>query len=243
MVAYVFDVDGTLTPSRSLMDEQFRNWFLNFEKNNEVYLVTGSDYAKTFEQVGSDVIKGCRMIFNCCGNEVRYNGEIVYMSKWSPSNELVDILSEILEHDSYPVKTGKHLEFRTGMINFSIVGRNASKEERAAYFKYDQETNHRVRIVEKIGKLAPHIIEKTDFTIAGETGIDIYEKGCDKSQVLDYIRTRPIYFFGDRCEPGGNDYAIATDKRVDRSYNVNSWQHTQKILEDLEFVVDIAATI
>jgi phosphomannomutase len=70
-IAYVFDVDGTLTPSRVRMNEEFRQEFLAFQETNNTYLVTGSDYPKTLEQVGEEVISKAKLVFNCCGNEVR----------------------------------------------------------------------------------------------------------------------------------------------------------------------------
>jgi phosphomannomutase len=44
---FVFDVDGTLTPSRGQMDPEFKLWFKLWIRHKPVYLVTGSDYAKT----------------------------------------------------------------------------------------------------------------------------------------------------------------------------------------------------
>ena len=51
---FIFDVDGTLTPSRGKMDYEFKLWFLNFIKQNPVALVTGSDLQKTVEQLGEE---------------------------------------------------------------------------------------------------------------------------------------------------------------------------------------------
>ena len=48
---YIFDIDGTLTPSRLPIDEDFKKWFLEWCKNKNVYLVTGSDKDKTIEPV------------------------------------------------------------------------------------------------------------------------------------------------------------------------------------------------
>ena len=53
---FVFDVDGTLTHARKEMTPEFKTWFLNWMKNKNVYLVTGSDRPKTIEQVGEDVV-------------------------------------------------------------------------------------------------------------------------------------------------------------------------------------------
>ena len=47
-----------------------------------------------------------------------------------------------------------------------------------------------------------------DAVIGGQISIDIYPKGQNKAQVLDDL-IGPITFFGDKCEPGGNDYPIA----------------------------------
>jgi hydroxymethylpyrimidine pyrophosphatase-like HAD family hydrolase len=52
---YLFDVDGTLTNSRSLIDPDFKEFFLNFIANHNVCIVTGSDYSKTLEQLGEDI--------------------------------------------------------------------------------------------------------------------------------------------------------------------------------------------
>ena len=40
---FIFDVDGTLTPSRQHIDLGFEKYFMDFCEDNEVYFVTGSD--------------------------------------------------------------------------------------------------------------------------------------------------------------------------------------------------------
>ena len=47
---YIFDIDGTLTPSRNKMDENFHDFFMNFVKIHRVWLISGSDHTKTIEQ-------------------------------------------------------------------------------------------------------------------------------------------------------------------------------------------------
>ena len=53
MKKYIFDVDGTLTASRSKIDPEFAEWFEHFATHDACYLVTGSDRKKTLEQIGS----------------------------------------------------------------------------------------------------------------------------------------------------------------------------------------------
>ena len=44
---FIFDVDGTLTPSRGVMDLNFKEWFLRFINQHSVTLISGSDRDKT----------------------------------------------------------------------------------------------------------------------------------------------------------------------------------------------------
>ena len=62
---FIFDVDGTLTPSRKKMEHEFWAPFLIFCRNNDVYLVTGSDHAKTVEQLGLDICYTAKRVYNC----------------------------------------------------------------------------------------------------------------------------------------------------------------------------------
>ena len=52
---FIFDVDGTLTPSRQEIDMDFAVFSTEFCAENDVYLVTGSDREKTIEQVGEEI--------------------------------------------------------------------------------------------------------------------------------------------------------------------------------------------
>ena len=53
---YVFDVDGTLSESRQTIQLDFRLWFLKWMKDKNVFIVTGSDRAKTLEQIGHEIV-------------------------------------------------------------------------------------------------------------------------------------------------------------------------------------------
>ena len=55
MKQFIFDVDGTLTDSRQQIDLSFMAYMIVFACKYDVYLVTGSDRAKTIDQVGLDV--------------------------------------------------------------------------------------------------------------------------------------------------------------------------------------------
>jgi phosphomannomutase len=232
--AYLFDIDGTLTLPRQRMDPEFAGFFIQFAKDNIVYLSTGSDRPKALEQVGSEIMNACRGVFTCCGNEFWEGEKLVYEREFYPGIRLVNFLKDCVEKSSFPTKAGRHLEYRKGMLNFSVVGRNATREERASYSEWD--AKHRER-----EEIANTIIAKRerfgmiDVSVGGEISIDIYPVGRDKSQSVTTVRQLhglPIVFMGDKMKPNGNDYpAVKALIEGDLACEVSSWQQTKLLIE------------
>ena len=224
---YIFDVDGTLTPSRGSMDSKFAKEFLEFAKTHRVFLVTGSDKMKTVEQIGLENYNACMRVFNCSGNDVYYGNNQLYKNNWILPEGPHEWLALELTESKYPIRTGCHFEHRTGMVNFSIVGRNADPEQRKDYYTYDCENKERERIATDFNAMYP----KLQAEVGGETGIDIFEKGRNKAQVLQYFNEPDtIKFYGDRTDPAGNDYPIACLLEPEQVFAVTSWQQTQELL-------------
>ena len=226
---YLFDVDGTLTPSRDVMHPRFKKWFKEFVRQYPVAFVSGSDAQKTIEQVGYDLFSSVEYSFNCAGNEIYHHGNLIYRSDWHPGPELMKYLSYALVESTWSTRTGNHVEIRTGMTNFSIIGRNCTQAQREAYYAWDSEHHERATICSRLKDKFPELT----FEIGGQISIDIFPNGCDKSQVLKHLIDRDINFFGDRMEPGGNDHTLAhaiIDNHRGRCYNVNNWYETEKEL-------------
>ena len=225
---FIFDVDGTLTPSRGAMDPDFKEWFLRFIQQHSVMLVTGSDLTKTVEQVGIDIVENVEYCFNCSGNVVMHRGKTVYRREFALPQDLEAYLLTALEHSAYPYRYGRHIEDRRYMVNFSVVGRGANSEQRTHYYKWDNLNGERIQLAEEINSKWPNI----QVAVGGETGIDIFGRGHDKAQVSEYLHQNTI-FFGDRMDPDGNDYTLArtvVDNGLGRCYNVNNWTTTQREL-------------
>ena len=120
---YIFDVDGTLTPSRQQIDHDFERYMLDFSDKEDVYLVTGSNREKTIEQIGNKLFQKAKRVYNCSGSDV-YEGDInVYRDEWEIPSDVEEFLMDELHHSKFPVRTGTHIERRPGGINFSILGR------------------------------------------------------------------------------------------------------------------------
>jgi phosphomannomutase len=224
---FIFDVDGTITPSRCEIDNDFAVFFLDFCANNDVYLVTGSDKEKTLEQVGEEIYSLCKRVYNCSGSDVWEGEKNVKRNKWVVSSIQRAFLVGRLGRSKFPLRTGKHIEERPGMVNFSIVGRNATSSERKLYVEWDTKENERIQIASAFNNKFPNLLA----TVGGETGIDIAPKGADKSQIIDDFKGNTTHFFGDMMEVGGNDYSLA--QVVSKCYPVEDWKQTKKYLKEL----------
>ena len=223
---FIFDVDGTLTPSRQAIDKKFAVWFKSFCQSNDVYLVTGSDRPKTIEQIGETIYNSCNRVYNCNGNDVWEKDINVKTNEWVLPEDAHEWLSIQLTESPFKIRTGLHFEHRPGMVNFSIVGRNANPEERKEYFRFDTLHNERNLIASTFNELFPDI----KATVGGETGIDISPVGTDKAQIItDFKPEDNTYFFGDRMDEAGNDYPLA--QVVNHTRAVKSWHQTKEYLE------------
>ena len=231
MKKFIFDVDGTLTKSRQQIDLSFEVYMIKFCCKYDVYLVTGSDRAKTVEQVGLDIYYRSKRVYNCSGSDVYEKNINVYKSDWKPSRKLINFLSDELDFSTFPHKTGNHIEHRPGGINFSILGRGEdSMKYRKEYVKWDINTTERILMVDRIKSEFPDL----NIQIGGQTGLDISDN--DKSQILrDFNPEDELVFFGDMMKEGQNDYPLAQaiDKLGGTNYSVNRWQDTYKKLKDI----------
>jgi len=222
---WIFDVDGTLTPSRGKIDPEFKKFFNNFCRSNPVYLVTGSDKPKTVEQIGEDTYNLAHTVYNCSGNDVWQGKKNIRHNEWKLPELPATFLSQCLSESAFELRTGLHFEHRTGMCNFSIVGRNADKAQRAQYVEYDIKNDERNIIAKNFNIMFPDLEARP----GGETGIDIAPKGSDKSQIIvDFDLKDQIWFFGDRMDEGGNDYPLA--KLLKNTRHVPKWQITWEYL-------------
>ena len=177
-------------------------------------MVSGSDRKKVLQQVPSSILSRCDGAFCSMANEFWDNEKgLIYRNKWTPPENLICQLNDIILNSDYEEKTGNHIEHRPGMINFSIIGRNASHEGRDRYNKWDLENKERASTCAFLRTEYPDL----DISIGGQISIDINPRGSNKSQATRWVRENSFdtdtqfVFFGDKCHYGGNDYDIVGD--------------------------------
>ena len=231
---YIFDVDGTLTPSRKEIVHEFWAPFLIFCRHHDVYLVTGSDRQKTLEQLGLDICYTAKRVYNCSGSDVYEKDKNVYRDDWVLSSEVEAYLMLELRKSQFPIRNGLHIEHRPGTVNFSVLGRGKDPTDgREEYIKWDVNTNERENIARRVRKEFPDLY----IALGGQTGLDIAPKGGGKEQILRDFPEGNIKFYGDRINEGGNDHTLAmgiVNNMMGEANNVKDYKETWELLKHEE---------
>ena len=228
MKKFIFDVDGTLTPSRQKIQSDFLSFLFRFTFSNDVYLVTGSDRAKTLEQITPELYDNCERVYNCSGSDVYEGDRNVYRDDWELPEDVERFLHDELDYSSFPLRNGLHIERRPGGVNFSILGRGDGPG-REEYVSWDKERLERQDIADRLKNQFPDL----EVQIGGQTGLDLAPLGINKGQIIrDFSEEDELHFYGDMMEVGQNDYPLAqiVERRGGCVYNVEDYKETWKLL-------------
>lgn len=242
-ILLLFDVDGTLTHPRSNVQPEFEKFlYEKIKPRATIGIVGGSNLEKACEQLnGQKVLTHFDYVFPENGLIQIENG--VELSRQSIQKHLgeeklqrfINYVLRYLSEVTLPVKRGTFVEFRTGMLNLSPIGRQCSREERDAFEVYDREHKVREKMIEALKKEFADV--DLTYSIGGQISFDVFPHGWDKTYALRHVtRTgknyKQIHFFGDKTDPGGNDHEIYTDPRT-IGHKVASPIDTQRILSEI----------
>lgn len=239
-ILVLFDVDGTLTEPRQKISSVMNKFiFDKLAKYVDIGVVGGSDLVKQKEQLGGDIITKSVYSFSENGLVAYKNGILIgkttikdHLGEENIKKIINWTLRYIAELD-IPIKRGTFIEFRSGMLNISPIGRNCSKEERDEFEKYDQIHKVRNNMIDLMKQEFANL--NLVYSIGGQISFDVFPKGWDKTFCLNYINLdeyESIHFFGDKTDLGGNDWEIYNDLRV-QGHSVKSPNGTRSLCEKL----------
>jgi len=242
-VLALFDVDGTLTPSRLPIGSHIEEFLeKKLMPNVSVGLVSGSDLKKVAEQMRGtpeEVVRRFDFVFSENGLVAHKRGS--FLSKESIANhlgedkcqEVVNFCLKYMSELTLPVKRGTFVEFRDGLINVCPVGRSCTLEQRREFAEIDAREGIRQKFREALMKRFPD--SGLSFAIGGQISIDIFPAGWDKRFCLRHLEGegfKEIHFFGDRTAEGGNDYELFSDERT-IGHAVSSPENTVQQLQKI----------
>ena len=247
--ALLVDMDGTLTDPRQPVTNDVLEILRKTGPGVKRYLVTGSDFAKVEEQMGNDnLLKLFERVYACNGTRV-WNCNIDMDDEVRPCepqlihkpsltdyyseadiNHIINFLLETAYKTHTKIKTGTFVEWRDSQINFSVVGRNCTTEQRDNYVKWDKKSGEREKIINQLRQQFKGW--GLSFRLGGQISIDITREGWDKTYGLKHFQGWDVWFVGDRCLENGNDYEIynACGKQ---SYKSTGPVKTTEIINDI----------
>ena len=233
----LFDMDGTLTHPREKIGREVFDTLYHLTKKCPIGIVSGSPLNYIEQQVSSlwtvlD-LDSCNTdniaLYPCNGTQhLRYNNDREewdleysldmrqYMKETLGERSYQSLIRHILELQlmfvtSYDFSslTGNFVSYRGSMLNWSPVGRDANTPEREAFIKLDIEEGIRESLCEALRvRLDATDLREFDLNLGGSTSIDIHPRGWDKTHVLRHLEGKRVWFVGDKCTPGGNDYPL-----------------------------------
>ena len=247
MQLILFDVDGTLTPARKVIEQPMLECLQKLKTipNIHIGFVGGSDLSKQVEQLGEENFHLFDWRFSengllgYKGKKCIHQRSFVEALTETHFKQFINICLGVLSTLDCPVKRGTFIEYRNGMINVSPIGRACNQSEREEFEQYDNK--HKVREnmiseirekwIEYITSNNIHGLPEIKFSIGGQISVDVFPKGWDKTYCLQFVEGEydEIHFFGDKIHKGGNDYEIFTDSRV-IGHKVEKYTDTIEIL-------------
>lgn len=258
----LFDMDGTLTEARKKANWSIVKPLQRLSAHAHIGIVTGSpmEYLEQqcsmlWTEIGSVGVKNITL-FPCNGTQ---SYSYAYdQKKWVATSDTnmkkhmgVDNYRQAVREifalqssysDSYPDMplTGNFISDRKSMINWCPIGRDAGNEDRAAFVEFDKKNKCRENLKEEL----EYSLDETGVhgivcTLGGNTSIDIYPDGWDKTYVLKHLSSYShIWFVGDKCEGHGNDRTLYEALRsAGTSFKTTGPDNTIKIIDNLTSLI------
>lgn len=252
----LFDVDGTLTEARRPINKQMLDTLRELSFQTEIGLLTGSGLEYIREQLWP-LLADQELSLNC--HVLPCNGIEYYIpNPESPGNfieihknlmegklgfekfqfiikTLINLQSEIADTDYDIPFTGHHIQNRGSTINWSPIGRNATRGDRQQFKAMDKIYGIRRTYLQKFREvLLDAGIHDVTIKLGGDTSFDIYPQGWDKRYALKHFPETDwdVFFVGDRCSPDGNDYEIYEHLHpLGRSFETSGPEETIEIID------------
>ena len=253
----LFDMDGTLTPARKEIEWSTVVALRELSKHSKIGIVTGSGFNYLSEQCGMlwKQINSCSpqdIILLPCNGTQKYvwstnTRKFEKVSSVDMKEEIGDVHYNSLIDCLLKIQTffisytrpscslsGTFLSYRGSLLNFCPIGRDSTNEERSNFVKLDNNNLLRNRLTGKLKEELDRLqIENIEIRLGGQTSLDIFPTGWDKSYVLKHFPDTDVYFVGDRCTVGGNDYDLYMVLKHENRFVTKGPENTRNIAYDL----------
>lgn len=210
-----FDLDNTLTRSRTLMPTPHQEIFKKSCASKDVVVVTGGQISQIKKQIPPSFDGGYFALSQSGNHAIAKNGEILWSERFTPEQKaaILSFIKAIHDEVALPVKNENDLvEDRGSQISYSLIGHHEDVAKKEAF---DPGAKKRLRIlaahkadVEGLrvagADVRPGGTTTFDFTIAGK------HKGFNIARLIEHEgwKKEDCLYVGDALFPGGNDETV-----------------------------------
>ncbi len=214
----IFDLDGTLAPSKSSMSKEVADLIVQLLQTKQVAIISGGGFPQFQTQFITSLPHTSEFFTNLFLLPTSGTRMYIWRGDWVEQyseqlskierervilalNNALKIIGYISPQQTY----GQLIEDRGSQITFSALGQQAPLEKKKAW---DPTREKREKIVAILKEKIPEF----DARIGGTTSVDITKRGVNKAygirKLEDILKLTPddIIFVGDALFHGGNDY-------------------------------------
>lgn len=238
-----FDLDDTLTVSKSRIDESMAGLLDRLLGRVDVCIISGG----TFEQFETQVLRHLQApparlarlhVMPTCGT--RYytwsdgSWQRVYAHDLAAEEKsrIIEALTEAARDLGLwePNPWGEIIEDRGSQITYSALGQQAPV---AAKYEWDPDGSKKRKLRDHVAGQLPDL----EVRVGGSTSVDVTRKGIDKAYGIGVLMERlgvgpdELLFVGDRLGEGGNDYPVRS--LGVRCVEVTGWPDTARYVAGL----------
>jgi HAD superfamily hydrolase (TIGR01484 family) len=242
----VFDLDGTLAASKSLLDAEMSNLLHDLLGVVKVAIISGGAWPQFEKQVLSRFLQDDRLtklsILPTCGTEFfQYTGEWkkLYSEDLTAEEKqtIVGSLKKATEKAGFSVEKtwGETIEDRGSQITYSALGKQAPLKEKE---KWDSDFAKR----KKIKTILDTLIPEFSVRLGGATSIDVTKPGIDKAYGIKKLQEtlgislKEMIYVGDALFVVGNDYPAEQEGVI--SIPVQGPRETKRVIEAIIACLD-----
>jgi len=231
----MFDLDGTLAASKSDISSDTAHMLCALLSGIDVCIISGGRLEQFETQVLRHLGNLCDLgrlhLMPTCGTRyLRWVDGVlteIYFQKLSSDqrNRACEVLRTGAEKLGFWTTDtwGPALEDRGSQVTYSALGQSAPDDAKSAW---DPDNSKK----ESLRKFAAERLPDLEVKSGGSTSIDVTQRGIDKAygarklMATLHMTEHEILFFGDRLDPGGNDYPIKA-MGID-CIEVHGWEDT-----------------
>jgi HAD superfamily hydrolase (TIGR01484 family) len=235
----VFDLDGTLAPSKSAIDAETATLLTSLLSVVKVAVISGGGFPQFQTQLvaylpQNDCLNNLSLLPTCGTRFYQYKAgwQLLYAEDFTAAEKITIIgaLQKAVAASGFQATQvwGETIEDRGSQITYSGLGQQAPLDEKV---KWDPDFAKRKAIKALLDTMLPNF----SVHLGGTTSIDVTKPGIDKAYGIRKLRDilgitiEEMIYVGDALFPGGNDYPARETGAV--CIQVRDPDETKRVIE------------